>query len=270
MIVMENYYKPKNDVRSLRILGLGLIKLLAPNSGGQYEVIFQKGIGVPLIQNVLEFCKKEILNKKQGNSVIPIDDFMIFIHYFENNDGTITVLIYMDEKENKINYAKLYLISKKINKIYGSNTSIAEIKSICNNAIEIPRAEGLFAVFILSSTGSPYYSKISKVRTNMAKSHVHISGFISALFSFSKAIIGVESGAKLKEINFGNQRFYMISKNKVIFAYLVEEINLLLQRYMYLIVDEFLDTYKEDLEGFKGDLSPFGVFENVIDQYFII
>jgi len=270
MLIMSNYSKPKNYLKSLEMLGFGLIKILKTNSGGDFNVIFQKGIGFPLIQNIFELYKEEILDKKQGNSIIPLDDFMIFLHYFEDNQGDITVMIYMDEKENTVNYAKLYLISKKINNYFYSNASISEIKNICNLSIEIPRTEGIIAIFILNSYGSPYYTKINKIRTIIAKCKIHISGFISALFTFSQEIIGQESGAKLKEINFGNQHFYMITKNKVIFAYLVEKVNPLIKRYMYLIVDEFLDKYKEYLQDFKGDISPFSDFENKINQYFII
>ncbi|KKL74711.1 hypothetical protein LCGC14_2062130, partial [marine sediment metagenome] len=99
---------------------------------------------------------------------------------------------------------------------------------------------------------------------------VHIGGFISALLSFSNTIIGEETGAKLKEINFGNQQFYVISKSTVIFAFLVENMNSLLQRYMYLIADEFLYEFRDYLKVFNGDVTPFTSFEENINQYFII
>ncbi len=272
MIVMENYHnKISNDTRSLQILGFGLVKIMEANSGGKFEIILQRGIGIPLIQNVLELCKKEILDKKQGNSIIPLDEFMIYIHYFEDNQENISVIIYMDEKKSNLNYANLYLVSKKINKFFSSNKPISDVKTLCNTTIEIPRSEEIKAIFIINSSGSPYYTKISKIRTSIDKSQMHISAFISALFSFSKEVIGQESGAKLKEINFGNQRFYMITKNKVIFAYLIEKLNQLVQRYMYyLIVDEFLDKYQENIKNFAGDMSPFEDFDKVINHYFIL
>lgn len=77
MIVMKDYYKQKDNREILQILGFGLDKIFELNSDGGFDIIFQKGIGIPLIQNVLELCKEEILEKKQGNSVIPIEDFMI-------------------------------------------------------------------------------------------------------------------------------------------------------------------------------------------------
>ncbi|GAH69954.1 unnamed protein product, partial [marine sediment metagenome] len=99
---------------------------------------------------------------------------------------------------------------------------------------------------------------------------VHIGGFISALLSFSNTIIGEETGAKLKEINFGNQQFYVISKSNVVFAFLVENMNQLLQRYMYLIADEFLFDFRNYIKEFNGDVTPFNEFESKINQYFII
>ncbi|MFX1257346.1 MAG: hypothetical protein ACFFAN_05785 [Promethearchaeota archaeon] len=267
---MKNSQKIKKNSGFLQILGFGLFKIIKTNSGANLNVIFQKGIGTPLIQNLIELYKKEIIDKKTGNSIIPLENFMIFIHYYEDNQGNITGIVYMDEKNNKMNYAKLYLISKKINNYFYSDMLISEIIKVCNDAIEIPRTKEIIAIFVLSSTGNLYYSKINKIRTNIAKSKVHISGFISVLFSFSKEIIDKEAGAKLKEINLGNQRFYMITNEKVIFTYLVEKINPLIQRYMYLIFDEFLDDYEENLKNFTGDLSFFEDFEKKINQYLII
>ncbi len=151
-----------------------------------------------------------------------------------------------------------------------SKASISEIKDVFDQEIEIPRTEGIIAMFVIGSAGSPFISKINKSRTNIADHEVHIGGFISALLSFSNTIIGEETGAKLKEINFGNQQFYVISKNNVIFAFLVESMNSLLQRYMYLIADEFLYQYKDYIKAFSGDVTPFAAFEKNINQYFII
>lgn len=270
MIVMEDYHEQNNKVPSFRLLGFGLISISGVDPEGHFDVVFQKGIDFSLIKNILESCKEEIIEKKKGNSIIPMDDFMIFIHYFESNDGNISVMIYMDEKENKVNYAKLYLISKKINNYLKSNKSISEIKRFCNSAIEVPQVKDIMAIYIISSAGTPYYSKINKNITNIAKNEVHISGFISALFTFSQEIIGRDLRAKPKEITFGNQRFYIITQNNVIFAFLVEEINLLIKRYMYLIVNKFLDKYKENIINFNGDITQFEEFEEIINQYFII
>ncbi len=176
----------------------------------------------------------------------------------------------MTQKESTLSFSNLYFLSKKINQRLNSNASITEIIEVFENEIEIPRSEGIIAIFVIGSAGSPFISKIDKNRSNIADHEVHIGGFISALLSFSNTIIGEETGAKLKEINFGNQQFYVISKSNVIFAYLVENMNSLLQRYMYLIADEFLFQYKDYLKAFSGDVTPFAAFEKNINQYFII
>ena len=62
----------------------------------------------------------------------------------------------------------------------------------------------------------------------------------------------------------------MITKNNVIFAYLVEKVNPLLERYMYLIADEFVHEFKEHVNNFSGDVSIFSSFQKIINQYYII
>ena len=62
----------------------------------------------------------------------------------------------------------------------------------------------------------------------------------------------------------------MITKNKVIFAFLIEKVNQFLQRYMYLIADEFLEKFHDHLIDFSGDVTPFKDFEEIVNQYFLI
>jgi hypothetical protein len=270
MIAMEKDQNTHNNSEKLQLLGYGLLTISDIDVGGSFNILFQKGIGIPLIQNILELYKIEIITKKQGNSIIPLDNFTIFIQYFKKQEKDISVIIYMEKKENSVNFPKLYFLSKKINQKILSNASIQEITNIFESGIEIPKTDGIIAIFIIGSTGSPFISKINKNRSNIADHEVHIGGFISALLSFSNTIIGEETGAKLKEINFGNQQFYVISKNEVIFAFLVENMNTLLQRYMYLIADEFLYQFRNYIKEFNGDVTPFNEFENNINQYFII
>jgi hypothetical protein len=270
MIAMNNTQNINNGTEKLQMLGYGLLKISNVNSGGNFNITFQKGIGVPLIQNIIELYKKEIINKRQGNSIIPLEDFTIFIQYFKNNEDDISVIIYMEEKDQSVNFGRLYFISKKINQKIISNASTTEIIDAFEKEIEIPLTDGIIAIFIIGSSGSPFISKINKDRSNIVDHEVHIGGFISALLSFSNTIIGEETGAKLKEINFGNQQFYVISKSNVIFAFLVENMNSQLQRYMYLIADEFLYKYKDYLKDFNGDVTPFNEFEKNINAYFII
>ena len=279
MIVMEKHQNRKIQMNGhfdtteakdiLQMLGYGLIQISNSSNYDKIHILFQKGIGTPLIQNVIELCKKEIGDQKQGNSIIPLDDFSIFIHYLQHRNNTI-VILYMTEKDHTINYPKLYLFTRKITNQIRLNTPISEVINTCNKTISIPQTKGIIGVFIIGANGCPYFSKISQNRKLISNKEVHIGGFISALFSFSKEIIGQESGAELKEINFGNQRFYMISKKNVIFAFLVENLNSLIERYMYLIADDFLEQYKEHLIDFTGDIAPFHEFKKKIDLYFEI
>jgi hypothetical protein len=269
---MDKAQNINSNLERLQILGYGLIKISDIESGGAFEIILQKGIGIPLIQNVIELYKKDIIAKKQGSSLIPLNEFTIHIQYFNNNNKNITVILYMQEKEpsNAVNFSQLYFLSKKINNEILSNTPLSEILKIFENRIEIPKSSGVIAIFVIDSTGSPFLSKINKKRNNIADHEVQIGGFISALLSFSNTIIGKETGAKLKEINFGNQKFYVIAKSGVIFAFLVEKMNSLLQRYMYLIANEFVYDFSSYLKEFNGDVTPFASFEDKINQYFII
>ncbi len=260
----------KTSIKSIQLLGVGLIRVLLNNPINQINVVYKIGIGIPLIQNIIELCKKEFSEKKQGNSIIPLDNYTFFVHYFEGKNNEIILLIYMDEKNTHLNYSQLYLFSKKIFNKFISGVPVSEIKEIFEESVGIPLGDGMIGIFIIGASGTPYVTKINKDRTSIVQCEVHISGFISALFSFSQEVIGKESGAKLKEINFGNQLFYVIIKNNVIFAYLVEKVNPLLQRYMYLIVDEFLEQYSQVVGSFNGDLSPFLTFEKFLDQYFLV
>ncbi len=269
MIEIEDIPKSRSKPKHLEMLGVGLIKILNGNIDEKFDVVFQKGIGLPLIQDIIELCKNEISNAIQGNSIIPVNKYTIFIHYFQNKED-IMVILYMDEKNDSLSYPQLYLLTKSIRNKFRLDTPMAEIIEFCNEKIKIPQPEGIIGVFILGANGTPYISKINKNRTTIAERSVTISGFISALFSFSQEVIGKETGAILKEINFGNQRFYMIIKGKVIFAFLIEKVSPILQRYMYQIVDEFLEKYGSIVEKFNGDVTQFYDFKKVIEQYFLI
>ncbi|TFG01168.1 MAG: hypothetical protein EU541_00160 [Promethearchaeota archaeon] len=256
--------------KSQSILGFCILKLGNNQSLNDYELVFKKGLRDPLIQNVIESNKQEIMQKEKGNSIIPLDEVMIIIHFFEDSYQNKIILIFMDDKERDINFTQLYLISKEIFKKFSSQINHTEIKTFCNEIIKIPQSEDLIGIFILNPSGSPYFTKINKERAGLANKDVQISGFISAILTFSKEVISQDSGGNLKEINFGNQRFFTIIRNNVIFAYLVENANKLFKRYMQIVVDEFFSSYKKELEQYNGDISPFKGFENTLNKYFKI
>lgn len=268
MISMDDYQNTNEGKVSSELLGFGLIKILEPYDTNNFETIFNKGIEFSLIHNLIESIKDEMAIKKQGNCIIPIDDNLISLQYFEEKNK-IFISIFKDNKDKRVNYAKTYLIFKKLKKLIQSEASNAMIEEFCQHNIIIPQITNVKALLILSSTGSPFYSRIENLQANVDQSEVHISAFISAIFSFAKKVIGKNAESNLKEIIFDDQRFYIISKSDVIFAFLVENLTLLLKNYMYFIVDEFLNKFNEHLKNFNGDISPFQKFDEIINKYFI-
>ncbi|MHA1658718.1 MAG: hypothetical protein ACTSUT_06305 [Promethearchaeota archaeon] len=268
---MEDHQNPKLGLELLRILGIGVIKILEINNNTQFKEIFRKGIDKSLIQNVMKKYVKKIVEKKNGNySFINLKNYIISIYFNENQRGNILVVIYLDEKDNPTSFKDLFFFSKKLFDTFGSSISNSDIVSLCEVNIIIPRARGIEAIFILSTSGLCYFSRIKKNRKKIIENEVHVAGFISALFSFSKEFLNQESGSTLKEIIFGNERLYTITKDNVIFAYLLKKKNSLRKRYMHLIANDFLDEFNEYIRNFKGHVYLFKKFENTIDQYFII
>jgi len=172
----------------------------------------------------------------------------------------------MYDKDDTDKYPQLYMHSRKIKQACISDKSIPELKELCNQTIKIPHVNGIRGIYAINKFGIPLYSKVVNEKTD----NQLVAGFITALFSFGEEVIGRDSGAKLKEINFGNHIFYTVIKDEVIFAYLVKKVSPLLKRYIYIIVDEFLDLYKHLLINFDGDVEPFTDFGKVIDEYFDI
>lgn len=260
---------------TLEVLGYGFVNYKKEEeleNDKEFEIKFQRGISTPLIQNLIELCKKDIHEKDSGKSIIPLEKYTIYINFFNTNkDNIISIIIFMDKKDSDLNYSKLYLLTKRIEKKIKGKEPLDSIQQYINKQISIPRSKNIKGIFILNSTGNHYFSKISKNYDKMSELDVHISGFISALFSFSKEIIGKESeGTRLKEINFGDQRFYMVNKEGIIFAYLVDKINSISERYMYLIAEEFIEEFRDKIKNYDGCVSDFEIFEDRINQYLIM
>ena len=263
--------KPNVDnYKVLDILGVGLVKLSLVGSENRFEVLLQKGIGISLIQNIFELYKDEIIEKREGKSFFPLEEFTAFINYFKTSADEIIIVIYIDSKESAHIYPKLYMHSKTLLNDYNSDATIEDLMAICEHTIKIPQASGVVGIFIVDYAGCPLYSKVMGFRKDIKEGEVQIGGFISALFSFSQFVIGKESGGKLREINFGNQSFYTITEKKVIIAYLIERMSPLLQRYMYIIAEEFIRRYGKRLENFDGDIAQFAQFEKISNEYLLI
>ena len=272
MISLENDIQ--NLERSSLIFQMEGFSVSEINLDGKFKIIFHKGIAIELIQKFIDLYKDIIIEKKQGYIKDLIANFTIYIHFFNQKKGNILVIIYLDDKENHMDYTKLYHFSKSLFQRICSNTSFPEIEKICNSIIKIPKAEGLLALFIVDEAGFLYFSKANKSEKCISENKLQIAGFLSAILCFSQDYIGGnDSGFKLEAINVGKANFYMNNNSDVIFAYLVEKGKMTekIKRYIQLISEEFVDRYFEThVKDFNGDLSPFHEFEKVIDQYFTI
>lgn len=264
MVAME-----KKNLIPIYVIGVGAIKL---NSSGQTNIIFQRGIGIQLLRNLIKSNKKEIMKKKTGIKIDLVCNYTVYIHYFDSQMDDIVVIIYLDKKERILKFSELYLISEKLNNLICSNIPLLELRNICEKNLKIPKSNGVIAIFIINSSGHLFYSKINKEKTKFKNFELQVGGFISALAIFAKELISQEPGVKLKKINFGKQQFYLNTEQDIIFAYLIEEekkenIN---KRYLSLISEEFLSEFEESIANFKGDVSKFEDFDLVVNQYFII
>lgn len=155
----------------------------------------------------------------------------------------------------------------KVIVIMGLDTANTDINTISNRVVDIPRAKGLIGILILNKTGSLFYSKVNKKRVNIIKNIFQIAGFLSAMMIYSKDFIGSrELELKLEDVD-----LHIDTKNGVIFAYLIEKENHTedSNKYIHIIFNDFLERYYDShIKDFKGDLTPFYSFEEVIDQYF--
>lgn len=269
MILLE-----KTNSNPIQILGVGVIKISDLSSKKEIDIIFQKGIGIQQIQKIISNNIDKIVEKRSGISIDLFRNYSVYLHFFDNNQDEIISIIYLDKKENILNYSDLFTISQMLNQCIIEDDSLLNVMHICNQEIQIPRHKGLIALFIIGSAGHLFFSKINKNKTKLIQHEIPISGFISALLSFSKEIISHGPETKLKQINLGNQNFYLNLRNNAIFAYLVEKRRIpeTFKRYMYLISDEFIYRFKDRIDPgrFNGEISPFHEFERVVDQYFII
>lgn len=269
MIVLDNDITPP-----MHLLGVGLIKISELNAGGTTQILFEKGIGIQLIHTILKLNMNKILTKKQGIAIDLISNYSVYMHYFNTDPSEVIVIIYLDDKESILKFSSYYEVSKKLNETIYSREEFYDIQEICNHDFIIPQSDSLLALFIISTAGHLYYSKVKDKKSRLGDFEVQISGFISALLIFTKEMIGRGPGVELKHINFGNQQIYLVVKNNVIFSYLVEEerISKLDRKYMQIISDEFLDMYKDHInpKTFNGDISKYQRFGNVVDKYFVM
>jgi len=268
MIYFENDNTPP-----LHLLGVGLIKISNLNVGGTTQIIFQKGIGIQLVNVILNLNKNKIITKKQGILIDLISDYTVYIHYFNSKPKEIIVIIYLDSKGSILKFSSYYEASKKLIEAFYC-AEFSDIHKICSSNFIIPQSDSLLAFLIINYTGHLFYSKINDKKCRLGNFEVQISGFISALLIFSKEIIGQGPDVELKQINFGNQQINLVIKNNLIFTYLVEEekISKLDRKYMQIVSDEFLDMFKDcgSPQNFDVALSKYREFGTIVDRYFVM
>ncbi|MFX1569763.1 MAG: hypothetical protein ACFFCV_15505 [Promethearchaeota archaeon] len=262
---MENFQK-------FQLRGFSVSEI---NTEGYIEIIFQKGIGISLTTKIIDLYRESFVNRRQGYINDTIGNLTVYIHFFEKENNSKLIIMYIDKIENLMNFTELYHLSKRIYDGINPNISKTEVRKICDKLVDIPIAKGIVGLFIIDKAGFLYFSKVNKDREYMANNNFQIAGFISAILIYSQDFIaGGEYGLKLTDINLGNGcQMFIKTKQNVIFAYIVEKPNCSenIKRYMQLLVEEFLFRYYSSyVVGFNGDLAPFHSFEEVIDRYFEI
>jgi len=267
MIVLENdlFEEEISGSDSMELLGIGLVSI----SGNRANTLFKKGIGTGLLKTLVKFYKEQITNKREGKIIDLLGSYTIYIHFFDIKPDIFTIF-YVNEKDKLIRYDLLCSISNKFVKSFSSNSSYVDINNICENLL--PRVSGISALFIISRGGHSLYTQINDQKKFLMTNYIQIGGFLSAITAFSQEVIGKDSGENLEEINFQNHKFILNIKENLIFAYLLEKNTNLnqIKRFMELLVEEFLNSYHEQLDDFNGDIEPFTSFKNVVDKYFVI
>jgi hypothetical protein len=266
MLVLENVYQEKLEhPSSMDLLGVGLVSMTEK----RYTIVFSKGIKRSLIKLLVKFYRSEILEKKEGKRIKLLGAYTIYVHFYTIEDESISIF-YVSETDKLIKYDGLCSLSKQLVNSYCSNATFSEINQLCKLAI--PSAKELSALFVISKAGLSLFTKIRKDKKYLEDNFITISGFISAILSFSNEVIGKNTGDTLQAINFESQQFLLTVKENVIFAYLVEDFTQSknIKRFMELLIEEFLDDYCDCVEDFNGDINQFRNFEHLVDKYFDI
>jgi len=271
IIQEENYHDIQEPSKDLQLQGVCILEM--SNLGG-IEVLFQKGIDTLQIQKLINQYKSKIINNEEGTITDNIDNLNAYLVYCDADTAGKIIAIFISKEENKLDYTKLDLLTEGLFKKLGISITNLVIRKLRINTIKIPRAKGLVGFLALDKTGLLYFSKVKKNRKKISKNIFQIAGFISALLIYSKDLIsGEDPEVRLEDINLGSHHFYVNIKKNVIFAYFIEKHNVTdnFEENIQIVVGKFIDKYYNPyITNFKGDLSPFHSFEEVIDQYFEI
>jgi len=264
----QDFNGPSKDEQ---IQGVCILKMSAI---GDIEIIFQKGIDTLQVQKIINSHKIKILNNEERTIKDYIGSLNTYLVYCDTSLADKIIAIFIDKEEKILNYAKLDALTERLFEKIGISTPNLVIRKIRINAVKIPRAKGLVGFLALDKTGLLYFSKVNKKRKKLSKNIFQIAGFISALLIYSRDLIsGEDPELRLEDINLGSHHFYVNIKKNVIFAYFIEKHKVTenFDKNIHIVVEKFLEKYYNPyVTNFKGDLSPFHSFEEVIDQYFEI
>lgn len=132
----EPYSKIEISSDKTEMLGVEVIQVA--KSGRRLDIIFHRGIALSLTQKIMKLYLEKIFKVKQGNLIVSVDDFGVYIHFFSLDLDNILIVIYVDKKFNIIEKCtKMYLLYKRSFEFIKNNAPISEILNMCKMSIAI-------------------------------------------------------------------------------------------------------------------------------------
>jgi len=132
----EPYCEPEISPDKTEMLGVEVIQVT--KSGRRLDIIFHQGIALSLTQKIMKLFLEKIFKAKQGNLIVSVDDFGVYIHFFSLDLDNILIIIYVDKKFNIIDKCtKMYLFYKRSFEFIKKNAPISEILNMCKMSIAI-------------------------------------------------------------------------------------------------------------------------------------
>ena len=260
------------DFPIIKVLGASIIQIKNVRSKPKIEIIYKKGIWNDNLENIVKMNLTKLISKRFGFVYNLMKDFLIYIYFYAHDHDEITCLVFKDHKQHALSFSRLEQISSLIYELLLKNNDLEKLISFFNESVIIPKIRGILALFVIKDSGHELFSKINKKLGSLSKYNIQFSGFIAALLTIAREMFGNKPGIELKKIDFGEYEFHIKNINKVIFAVLVKKnkIDKLYPEYFNQIVKEFIVKYERDIENFKGDISKFLEFRNVVNDFFII
>ena len=116
----------------MEVLGAEVIRF--SKSSNLLEILFNDGIAISLTQRMFNKFRNELFKSKQGNIIGNIDDFTVYIHFFELERNEVLIVFYLDKKENMVRILdKAYSIYEKIYFNLLREHNVPEVVDLCKN-----------------------------------------------------------------------------------------------------------------------------------------